>query len=265
MSDDRRKRIVFAPIAGIVEACVMQPFDTIKVLKQSNQYPGFRNLLRAKGVTHLYKGLTPFMGQMFVKYGIRFSSFETLRGNKDSFSRNFMAGVGAGILESVFITPFELVKTTLQTRDSLSDPLRATKRVVSNNGILGLYRGFSFTCFRQGINQGSNFTTYMMIRNKIIEPGERPSVLKVFGAGLLSGSIGPMLNNPFDVLKTRYMNPKYKDYNNVAQVLREIIQKEGATTLWKGIGLRIFRVAGGQAVTFSVIEQLTYLSSNVSL
>ena len=264
MSDDRQKRIVFAPIAGLVEACIMQPFDTIKVLKQSNQYPGIGNLIRSKGVAHLYKGLTPFMGQMFVKYGIRFSSFEALRGNKDSFARNFMAGVGAGILESIFITPFELVKTTLQTRDSMSDPLRATKRVINDKGLLGLYRGFSFTCFRQGINQGSNFTTYMMIRNKIIEPGERPGVLKVFGAGLLSGSIGPLLNNPFDVLKTRYMNPKYKSYSNVISVLREIIHKEGVSTLWKGIGLRIFRVAGGQAVTFSVIEQLTYLSASVS-
>ena len=264
MSDDRQKRIIFAPAAGLVEACVMQPFDTIKVLKQSNQYSGFGKLIRSKGVTSLYKGLTPFMGQMFVKYGIRFSSFEMLRGNKDSFSRNFMAGVGAGVLESVFITPFELVKTTLQTRDSMTDPLAATKRVVRNKGVAGLYRGFSFTCFRQGINQGSNFTTYMMIRNKIIEPGERPSVLKVFGAGLLSGSIGPLLNNPFDVVKTRYMNPKYKEYNNAVAVFREIIQKEGVSALWKGIGLRIFRVAGGQAVMFSVIEHLTYWSSSWS-
>ena len=81
-------------------------------------------------------------------------------------------------------------------------------------------------------------------------------------SGLVSGSIGPLLNNPFDVVKTRYMNPKYnKEYSNIYNALKTIVKNEGIGTLWKGIHLRIFRVAGGQAITFSVIEQLMYFSN----
>lgn len=266
MKDDKTKRMIFAPIAGLAEAVVMQPFDTIKVRKQSNQYPGFFKFIKRKGVPYLYKGLTPFMGQMFVKYGIRFSTFELLRGNKDNLSSNLIAGIGAGIIESTFITPFELIKTNLQTRDSLTDPLKAIKRVTNNNGIFGLYRGYTFTCFRQGINQGSNFTVYMMIRNKIINKDEKPNLFKVAMAAMISGSVGPILNNPFDVVKTRYMNPTYNNtYNGMFDSFRSIVKNEGYATLWKGIGLRIFRVGGGQAVTFSVIEYLTYLSNNYNL
>ena len=261
MDKEKKKRMMCAPIAGIAEAIIMQPFDTIKVRKQSNQYPGLSKFIKSKGVSYLYKGLTPFMGQMFVKYGIRFSSFEILRGNNNSVYRNLLAGMGAGFFESLFITPFEIVKTNLQTRDSITDPLSATKRI-TNNGILGLYRGFLSTCIRQSINQGSNFTVYMKIREKIIKKDEKPNIFKVSGAALISGSVGPLLNNPFDVVKTRYMNPGYNNkYNGIGDTIKTIIKEEGISSLWKGIHLRLFRVAGGQAITFTVIEQLMFLSN----
>ena len=261
METEKKKRIIFAPIAGIVEATIMQPFDTIKVLKQSNQYNGLSATINKKGVRYLYKGLTPFMGQMFVKYGLRFSAFEFLRGNNNTFKSNLCAGIGAGIVESVFITPFELVKTNLQTRNSLTDPVQATRRIIKNNGNLGMFRGFATTALRQSINQGSNFTTYMFLRDKIIKKDEKPSILKITASAMISGSIGPLLNNPFDVIKTRYMNPAY-NYNSIYSAFNQILRKEGIGALWKGIHLRLFRVAGGQAVTFCTIEQLMYYSKN---
>ena len=65
---DNRK-ILFGPIAGIVESVCVQPLDTMKVLKQSNQYTNFPTLLKQPKM--LYKGLTPFTSQMFVKYFLR--------------------------------------------------------------------------------------------------------------------------------------------------------------------------------------------------
>ena len=44
--DDKKKRMLFAPIGGIFEAAIMQPFDTIKVRKQSNQYPGLYKFIQ---------------------------------------------------------------------------------------------------------------------------------------------------------------------------------------------------------------------------
>lgn len=260
--NEKEKRVIFAPVAGIVEATLMQPFDTIKVLKQSNQYPGLYNIYKQNRIKNLYKGLTPFMGQMFVKYGLRFSTFEYIRGNNNTLMSNFIAGVGAGVIESLFITPFELIKTNLQTRNSLTDPFTATKRIVNNKGFTGFFRGFTSTALRQSINQGSNFTAYMFMRDKFIIKNEKPDILKVMGSALISGSIGPLLNNPFDVIKTRYMNPKY-NYNSIYTASQEIIKKEGYPALWKGIHLRLFRVAGGQAITFCTIEQLIYYTKHI--
>ena len=262
MDKDKKRRMIFGPVGGMVEAMVMQPFDTIKVRRQSNQYIGLGPTIRKFGISNLYKGLTPFMGQMGVKYALRFSTFELLRGKGNNFGQNFAAGVTAGCVESLFITPFELIKTNLQTRDSLTDPLLAINRIRNINGVKGLYRGFLTTCMRQSINQGFNFTIYMGLRHKIIKEGEKPSIPKIMGAALISGSIGPLVNNPCDVIKTRYMNPGFNNkYTGIVDCFTKILKTEGVGSLYKGIGLRLFRVSCGQAITFSVVEQLSHYAT----
>lgn len=262
MDSKKKNKIVYGSIAGLTEAVIMQPLDTIKVLKQSNQYSGFLPTLKQNGPTFFYKGLTPFMFQMTTKYALRFSVFELLRGKDNSMFKNYCAGLFAGVAESAFITPFELIKTNLQTTTT-KNPLVVCKNLYSSNGIKGLYRGFGMTCFRQSINQASNFTVYHEIRKKIIKDDVNPSFYKFTLAGFVSGSIGPLLNNPFDVVKTRYMNPSYNSkYNNPYHALKDIFKTEGPLTLYKGLGLRIIRVAGGQSIVFSVIELLNKLNKN---
>ena len=77
MEREKKRRMIFGPIGGLCEACIMQPFDTIKVRRQSNQYIGLVPTIKQHGITNLYRGLTPFMGQMFVKYGLRFKYTHT--------------------------------------------------------------------------------------------------------------------------------------------------------------------------------------------
>ena len=133
-----KRKILFGSIAGITEALIMQPIDTLKVLRQSNQpLPNF-----IKNPSHYYKGITPFVSQMSVKYTLRFTAYETLKG--ETFSRNFLAGIAAGFTESLFITPFELVKTNLQTTNE-NRPTEVVKNIIKLKGISGLYRGFFST------------------------------------------------------------------------------------------------------------------------
>ena len=256
MNNKSKRRILFGPLGGLCEAIVMQPLDTIKVRKQSLQYIGLGPTIKRYGVANLYKGLTPFMSQMFIKYGLRFSTYEYLRGNSDNVYKSIFAGACAGLSESLFMTPFELIKTRMQTRDSISNPIKKTLDVIKANGYKGLYRGFSTTCLRQSINQSTNFTLYYQLRNKYIDENDL-NTFKVIGCSLFSSSVGPILNNPFDVIKTRYMNTKYDNqYKNIFNAITTIIKNEGISSLYKGIGLRLIRVSAGQAITFSIMENL---------
>jgi solute carrier family 25 citrate transporter 1 len=251
---DNRK-IFFAPLAGIIESFFMQPFDTIKVLKQSNQYTNINQFKNRP--LDLYKGLMPFTGQMFIKYFLRFSTFELLKSKNNNFFHNFSAGIVAGNIESLFITPFELVKTNLQTTKE-KNPISCVKNIISQNGILGMYRGYMATSMRQSINQGFNFSVYYKLRDIIVDNDDKKIQLhKIVLCSLISSSIGPIITNPLDVLKTRYMNPKYK-YNSVINAVNDIINSEGYGAFLKGLNLRLFRVCGGQIITFLVIENLMY-------
>ena len=56
------------------------------------------------------------------------------------------------------------------------------------------------------------------------------------------------------------MNPKYK-YNSVYGAIKDIFKNEGVNAFYKGIGFRLLRVCGGQAITFCVVENLLYYTS----
>ena len=250
---DNRK-LLFGPIAGIVESICMQPLDTMKVLKQSNQYTNIPDLL--KKPKDLYKGLTPFTSQMMIKYFLRFTAFDIFKSKNDMMLQNFGAGIVAGFTESLFITPFELVKTNLQTTKN-SSAMVVVKDLYKNKGITGLYRGFSSTAIRQCTNQAFNFSIYYKLRSMFIKKNEKPSISKIVGFTLFSSSIGPLLTSPIDTIKTRFMNPKY-NYKNITEASKDILQKEGVGAFYKGIGFRLTRVCGGQAITFCVVENLLH-------
>jgi len=251
------RRILFAPIAGVVESICVQPLDTMKVLKQSDQYTSISCLIKKPNL--LYKGFTPFTSQMFVKYFLRFTAFEKFKSKNGNIIQNFGAGICAGFTESLFITPFELIKTNLQTTQN-KKPINIIKDIYKQSGITGLYRGFSSTTLRQCTNQSFNFSIYYKLRDIFTKEGEKPNIFKIITFTLFSSSIGPILTNPIDTVKTRFMNPKYS-YKSNYEAFKDIIKNEGITTLYKGIGFRLLRVCGGQAVCFVVMENLLYYTN----
>ena len=251
------RRILFGPIAGIVESICMQPLDTMKVLKQSNQYTNFSTHIKEPRT--LYKGFTPFTSQMFIKYFLRFTAFELFKSKNDAMLQNFGAGICAGFVESLFITPFELVKTNLQTTKN-KYPISVIKDLYSSNGIKGLYRGFSTTCIRQSTNQAFNFSVYYKLRQLFLEKNKKPDMIKIAFISLFSSSIGPLLTSPIDTIKTRFMNPKYK-YNNIIEAFKDIKKNEGIKGFYNGINFRLVRVCGGQIITFLVVENLLYYTN----
>mmetsp|Transcript_35856 Transcript_35856/g.66514 ORF Transcript_35856/g.66514 Transcript_35856/m.66514 type:complete len:85 (+) Transcript_35856:2-256(+) len=74
--------------------------------------------------------------------------------------------------------------------------------------------------------------------------------------------MGPLVNNPLDVVKTRMQKqvihpgkePKYK---SLMQSCITIAKDEGTPALWKGITPRLMRIMPGQAITFMTYEAVS--------
>ena len=224
---------------------------------------------------------------------IRFVSFEQYRetmhqrlslGEKTA---NFAAGLLSGLTEAVLVViPAEVCKIRMQSqRHSLLDPLEAQAEKYGNvlrtaatiareEGWSALYKGVVPTMLRQGCNQAVNFTAYNAMKAHWLERkdagGEtrgqedapRLSGTMSLLIGGASGAMGPLVNNPLDVVKTRLQkqNTAAKNqrnpprYTGLVQACLKISSEEGAGALWKGITPRLMRIVPGQAITFTTYE-----------
>lgn len=286
-------KLVAGMCGGVAEACLLQPLDVAKTrlqLDKSGKYKGMIDCLkvvaREEGPSALYKGLTPFVTHLTLKYALRFGSFEQIKmamgadkhGNA-SKTVNFMAGLTVGCVEATMIvTPFEVIKTRLQKQVKVAGqapkykgPIDVVIKVVREEGVRRLWSGNMPTVIRQGSNQAFNFMT-MAILNKALW-GKEQGDGKVLAAwqtllnGLLAGAVGPCMNAPVDVIKTRMMAQDYSDPNNIKyknwfQAGKLIAQEEGVGALWKGIIPRLTRLAPGQAITWTVVMRVSSYFEN---
>ncbi|KIW02507.1 uncharacterized protein PV09_06307 [Verruconis gallopava] len=277
--------------AGMMEALVCHPLDTIKVrmqLSRRAKAPGAKkvgfigtglNIVKRETPLGLYKGLGAVLTGIVPKMAIRFTSYEwykQLLADKDgkvSGSSTFVAGLAAGVTEAVLVvTPMEVIKIRLQAQHhSMADPLDIPKyrnaahalyTVVKEEGVGALYRGVSLTALRQGTNQAANFTAYSYLRSTLQEyqgtvdlPGWQTSTI-----GLISGAMGPFSNAPIDTIKTRLQKtpaePGDTALGRITKIAGDMWKQEGVRSFYKGITPRVMRVAPGQAVTFTVYEYL---------
>ncbi|OQR82968.1 Mitochondrial Carrier (MC) Family [Achlya hypogyna] len=274
---------------GVVEACVLQPLDVTKTrlqLDRTGQYKGMvdcgKTIYRSEGGAALYKGLSPFIMHLTLKYALRFGSFAKFKellgageGKKASNGVNFTAGLLTGCLESVLIvTPFEVIKTRLQQEVGVGrykGPVDCLRKVVANEGITALWKGNLPTMGRQGSNQAFNFMAFAWLNTNVWKKedgdGKTLEVWKTLVNGLVAGSLGPCLNSPMDVIKTRLMaqetikgqEPKYRGFIHAFGV---IAKEEGHAALWKGLVPRLTRMAPGQAITWTVVMRVTSFFEN---
>lgn len=231
----------------------------------------FRQTVKTEGWRALYKGLTPFSAHLVCKYALRFGTFDALQKRTGS---PFVSGLAAGALEAVLVvTPCEVIKTRLQQVGStFKGPLDCLVFTVRKEGLLGgLLRGGWPTVVRQASNQATNFWMadcinrrlwhYDMSETRQQKHQQKKTLLPIWQTaltGLVAGAIGPILNQPFDVVKSRLMQT-HSPYSGTWQALHSIVQEEGVRAMYKGFLPRIVRVASGQMITWTVVLRLQAL------
>lgn len=229
-------RTVAGAGSALIEIATLQPLDVVKTRMQLGykaQHPILGSQLlgvpaqiaRQEGPRALYKGMVPLMTSQSLKYATRHGMFQTARsalwgtpearGMPAPAHINLLAGLLAGMAESVVITtPFEVVKIRMQSqkgRGGAAAPTTAQTAVsiISQEGFLALWKGVLPTMMRGGTNQACNFLTATAINQHVWGrregDGKQIAVWKSMTTGFVAGCIGPLLNNPLDVAKTRMM------------------------------------------------------------
>lgn len=273
-----------AVAAEAVAAAPPPPVPTTTVQAPLGPIGTARRIIQREGFFALYKGLSSVYCGIIPKMAIRFVSFEQYRewgaklnGGVTTTGITFTAGLASGLTEAILVvTPAEVCKIRQQSQfHSLMDPHQMQHRKYRNvfqtaftiareEGIGALYKGVVPTMLRQGCNQAVNFTVYNMMKKKICDWQGTDNLhhWQSLLLGGFSGGMGPLCNNPLDVVKTRLQKQVIKPgkapkYTGLGQACILIAREEGVLALWKGITPRLLRIMPGQAITFMTYEAVS--------
>ncbi|KAK9807343.1 hypothetical protein WJX73_003666 [Symbiochloris irregularis] len=277
---------VAGSFGGLIEACCLQPMDTIKTrlqLDKTNKYKGIWNcgqtVAQEEGVRSLWKGLTPFAAHLFLKYALRMGTNATYQNLlRDEYGhltegRRLIAGFSAGITEAlIIVTPFEVVKIRLQQQRGLQrellkyrGPVHAAGVILKEEGLRGMWSGATPTIMRNGTNQmclfwaKNNFDR--LLWGKQEGDGRQLTMLQSSASGFSAACLGPVATGPFDVVKTRLMAQEKGQgpvrYKGLLDALVKIPREEGVRAMYKGLLPRLMRIPPGQAIVWAVSDQIT--------
>lgn len=135
---------LFGLFGGLFGTSICYPIDTIKTKRQSNKKYHILSDLKKHGFRQLYSGVTSPLSGIMLEKALLFGTYERMT----SYGFNSLSsGFFSGVLATLVVTPFELIKVNAQTRNISSG--EALKYIWKRYGIVGLGRGWTATWFRE--------------------------------------------------------------------------------------------------------------------
>lgn len=267
----------FGGIAGIVAG---YPLDTIRIRQQSSNSGSavsiFRRVVANEGPCALYRGMGAPLASVTFQNAMVFQTYALLSRALDksidprdppSYKGVALGGIGTGALQSLILSPVELLKIRLQLQQNPKPglgtnkgPIELAKTILKAEGLRGIYRGLTITVLRDAPAHGLYFWTYEYMREKL-HPGCRKSgqenLRTMLVAGGLAGVASWISCYPLDVAKTRLQAQSRSSmikYDGIVDCFRKSVKEEGFRVLWRGLGTAVSRAFVVNGAIFSAYE-----------
>lgn len=198
-----------------------------------------------------------------------------------------IAGFTAGMVSTLVVHPFDVIKTRLQLKPTAKSAPGDTWRIMQEIGneairenttstgiasrnkvvIQAFYRGLMPNMIGNSVSWALYFMWYGNIKDLVRtvrvktqgeEKGRRLGSMDYFLASGLSGILTGVVTNPIWVIKTRMLSTSKSHpgaYKSIAHGTKTLWQKEGIKGFYRGLTPSLFGVSHG-AVQFMAYEQL---------
>jgi len=249
---------------------------------------GAFTIAQEEGIKGLYKGLPPALLRQAVYASLRVGLYGTVKniiqGDDPAavvpFWKKVLAGATCGSIGAFIANPTDLVKVRMQAEAKLppgtppryKGTLDAFRKVVQQEGVLGLWKGATPATQRAAIVNGVELATYdhakfLLVHHHIVNEG----VLSHFCASFIAGFFSTVFSNPIDVVKTRLMSQPFGPdgkglkYSSVLDCFAKTIKTEGPLALYKGFIPNFSRIGSWNIVAWVTLEQLKgYYHKNIA-
>jgi solute carrier family 25 S-adenosylmethionine transporter 26 len=272
-------------LATMIGDLAMHPVDCIKTLQQSSRGASLsmlgasREILRTQGLSGFYSGAGTYVTTDGVAGSLKFATYEFLKRKwdakcltvQDTRKRERMqtwgvfAIAGAAFLaSSVVLVPGELIKQRLQLGqiDSVGQGIAS---ILKNEGIGGLFTGYSGVCFRDVPYTMMELGLYDNLKRGYLRFKQRrsdasngePIKISQFDEMLcaaLTGGITGYLSNPLDIVKTKMMTDAA--YGGFFTAFRQQVKQYGAASLFQGGVARVAWLMPFTAIYLPIYEEI---------
>ncbi|KAJ3716258.1 mitochondrial carrier [Lentinula guzmanii] len=260
-----------APIERI-KLLIQNQDEMIKQGRLSHPYKGisdaFKRTSADEGVLSLWRGNTANVIRYFPTQALNFAFkdyFKSLFGFKKNegywkwFAGNIASGAGAGASSLLFVYSLDYARTRLANDaksakgggerqfNGLVDVYRKT---IASDGVAGLYRGFVPSVVGIVVYRGLYFGLFDSLKPVVLVGPLEGSFLAAFALGWVVTNAAGMASYPLDTIRRRMMmtSGTGQKYKSMFDAGRQIVAKEGTTSLFKGAGANILRAVAGAGV-----------------
>ncbi|KAK6630061.1 hypothetical protein RUM44_005459 [Polyplax serrata] len=261
-------------IAGVLEHCVMYPFDSLKTRMQSlspqvnynNPLQGLTLVIRQEGIFRLFRGMGVVVAGAGPAHAMYFSIYEHLKeqlqrsSSKPSYIAAGVSGMVATLFHDGVMTPTEVVKQRLQMYKSpYKSILDCICRTYRTEGIRAFYRSYTTQLAMNIPFQIIHFMTYEKCQNLTNKDRVYNPKAHVVSGGI-AGAVAAAFTTPLDVVKTLLNTQQHKVKGMVAAI--NIVYKvSGIWGFWKGLQPRILYQVPSTAICWLVYELFKYVLS----
>lgn len=261
--------------SAIITKTFTSPITRIKVLQQiqsyhnSNNYKGIKNsvkyIYKNEGISGYFKGnLTNIfksvpnycikfpLNDIYLKYMLNNKQYSSIK--QLDYNSLLQAGVFTGICQTVITYPIDLVRTRI-TQDS--NMIKQNNKIhscltniITQDGIKGLYRGFTPAILSTPLYIGIQLSTYQYIKNS------NTIISNSLIAGSLAGFISQTITYPGDTIKRNLQidGIKQTKYNKLTDCIKTIFLKHGFKGFYRGIFLNSFKSIPEVAIKFTTYD-----------
>lgn len=264
------KSIAAGGIAGSIEICCTYPIEFIKTTQQLNKantsvVGTIKNAIGKNGPLGLYKGLSSMLYFAAPKAAIRFSSKDYFSNSMAPYSdtlgkaSGFIAGLGAGTLEAIFVTtPQETIKVKLihdmfkSEVPKYKGTIHGIRTIIKEQGIAECYKGVTPTIIKVATAQGTRFGVFEVVPVEF----RTKSPAHTAASGAFAGAVSVIAFQGIDVIKSRMQGLESHRYKNAIDCLQTTVKEEGVMALYKGVGPRLARVMCEVAITMTLYNEV---------
>ncbi|XP_057416989.1 adenine nucleotide transporter BT1, chloroplastic/mitochondrial-like [Lotus japonicus] len=267
------RRLMSGAIAGAVSRTVVAPLETIRTHLMvgscgHNSAQVFQSIMQADGWKGLFRGNFVNIIRVAPSKAIELYAYDTV--NKQLSAKpgeqpkipippSSIAGAVAGVSSTLCTYPLELLKTRLTVqRGVYKNFLDAFMRIVREEGPAELYRGLTPSLIGVIPYAATNYLAYDTLRKgykKAFNKEEVGNVMTLL-IGSAAGAFSSSATFPLEVARKHMQAGALngRQYSNMLHALMSILEKEGVSGLYRGLGPSCLKLVPAAGISFMCYE-----------